>query len=233
MANQKTILITGAARGIGRAVAVGLLRAGHRVIAVSRNAEKLNELKDIAGAEGASIYILTADLTQQLPEVVQAVKEITGRVDVLINNAGLLVNKPIHDTTDEDIHRVMDTNFTVPVRLVRDLLPLIPPGGHIINIGSMGGYQGSAKFPGLSIYSSSKAALAVFSECMAEELKEKGVAVNCLALGSVDTEMLNLAFPDYQSPTTPEEMGEWIMHFALEGNRWFNGKVLPVSIMTP
>ena len=104
---------------------------------------------------------------------------------------------------------------------------------HIVNIGSMGGFQGSAKFKGLSLYSSSKGALAILSECLAEELKERKIFVNCLALGSAQTEMLSEAFPGYHAPLTAREMAGFVVDFATRGHRWFNGKVLPVAVSTP
>ena len=97
----------------------------------------------------------------------------------------------------------------------------------------MGGYQGSSKFPGLSLYSASKGALSILSECMAEELGEKGIKVNCLALGAAQTEMLEKAFPGYQAPLSANEMAEFISDFAINGHRYFNGKILPISVSTP
>jgi NAD(P)-dependent dehydrogenase (short-subunit alcohol dehydrogenase family) len=97
----------------------------------------------------------------------------------------------------------------------------------------MGGFQGSVKFPGLSYYSASKAALACISECLAGEFREHKISVNCLALGSAQTEMLEKAFPGYQAPVTALEMGKLIGDFALNGNRYYNGKIIPVALTTP
>ena len=104
---------------------------------------------------------------------------------------------------------------------------------HIVNIGSMGGFQGSAKFKGLSLYSAAKGAVAVLTESMAEEFKERGIKVNALALGAVQTEMLASAFPGYKAPLTAGQMAEFIADFALNGHKYFNGKILPVSLSTP
>ncbi len=106
-------------------------------------------------------------------------------------------------------------------------------GSHVVTISSMGGIQGSSKFPGLAAYSSSKGAVITLSELLAEEYKEQGVAFNVLALGAVQTEMLQEAFPGYQAPIYPNEMADYIKDFALNGNRFFNGKVLEVSSSTP
>jgi NAD(P)-dependent dehydrogenase (short-subunit alcohol dehydrogenase family) len=230
----KCIVVTGAARGIGQALVKELAQSGeHTLIAISRNKEGLAQLEADVKASGTYIYSIAADLTNDYLHALAEIRRLTGRVDVLVNNAGVLINKKLHETTDADIERILHTNYTVPVKLIRDLLPLMGAGAHIVNIGSMGGYQGSSKFAGLSIYSASKGALAVFSECMAEELKEQNIAVNCLALGSVQTEMLAEAFPGYEASTGVKQMAEWIAEFSLEGNKLFNGKVLPVSVQTP
>jgi NAD(P)-dependent dehydrogenase (short-subunit alcohol dehydrogenase family) len=97
----------------------------------------------------------------------------------------------------------------------------------------MGGFQGSSKYRGLSYYSASKAALSCLSECLAEEFREDGIIVNCLALGSVQTEMLEEAFPGYEAPVKANEMAELIGEFAVKGSRFFNGKVIPVAFSNP
>ncbi|MDT8347626.1 MAG: SDR family oxidoreductase, partial [Flavobacteriaceae bacterium] len=104
---------------------------------------------------------------------------------------------------------------------------------HVVAISSMGGVQGSVKFPGLSAYSSSKAAIISLMELLAEEYKENGPRFNSLALGAVQTEMLGEAFPDYQAPLDARQMAEFIADFAVNGQRFFNGKTLPVSSTTP
>ena len=106
-------------------------------------------------------------------------------------------------------------------------------GSHVVTISSMGGIQGSVKFAGLSAYSSSKGAVITLSELLAEEYKEDGIAFNVLALGSVNTEMLQEAFPGYEAPLSAKEMADYIYNFALTGNKYYNGKVLQVSATTP
>jgi NAD(P)-dependent dehydrogenase (short-subunit alcohol dehydrogenase family) len=156
-------------------------------------------------------------------------------VDVLLNNAGMLLNKPFRELTANDWERTFATNVFGVVELVRMLLPYLEKSkyAHIVNIGSMGGFQGSSKFPGLAAYSASKAAVANLTECLAEELKPQNIAVNCLAFGAVQTEMLEAAFPGYRAPLSSIEMAEWVAWFCVNGHRFFNGKILPVSITTP
>jgi NAD(P)-dependent dehydrogenase (short-subunit alcohol dehydrogenase family) len=128
---------------------------------------------------------------------------------------------------------MMEINYFAPVTLIRTLFPLMRKGSHIVNISSMGGFQGSLKFDGLSCYSASKAAMACLTECLASEFSEPGIAVNCLAPGSVSTEMLSDAFPGYNAPVSAKDMGNFVAWFATNGGKFFNGKILPVALTTP
>jgi NAD(P)-dependent dehydrogenase (short-subunit alcohol dehydrogenase family) len=145
----------------------------------------------------------------------------------------VLLNKPFEQLTQLDFAEMLQTNLLGHVKMIQFLLPLMRKGSHIINIGSMGGYQGSVKFPGLAAYSASKAALHTLTECLATELGDRNIKINCLALGSAQTEMLEKAFPGYRSPIEASEMGKFIADFAISGHKIFNGKVLPVSVTTP
>jgi NAD(P)-dependent dehydrogenase (short-subunit alcohol dehydrogenase family) len=230
------IIITGASRGIGFETAIQLCKDGHRVIAVARNGKGLEKLQAVVTAAGAGnrLMVLPVDITSEkdIRELAFTAKTLDGKVDVLINNAGGLVNKPFGSISPEELRSVYEVNVFAPFRLIQALKPLLD-GGHVVNIGSMGGVQGSAKFPGLSAYSSSKAALANLSELLAEELKESRIRVNCLALGAAQTEMLAEAFPGYEAPLSSAEMAKWIAWFAVNGQQFFNGKVLPVAVSTP
>ena len=156
-------------------------------------------------------------------------------IDILINNAGLLINKPFSDTSLEEVNRIFGVNCFAPAMLIHQLMPLMGNSGttHVVNISSMGGFQGSQKFPGLTYYSASKAALACLTECLSEEFKDTRLVFNCLALGSVQTEMLEEAFPGYKAQLQPEEMAEFIGYFALNGHKHMHGKIIPVSITNP
>ncbi|NNL82214.1 MAG: SDR family NAD(P)-dependent oxidoreductase, partial [Winogradskyella sp.] len=154
-------------------------------------------------------------------------------VDVLINNAGLLLNKPFIETTIEDFEYVYKTNVYGVSEMIRTVLPFMSSEGHVVTISSMGGVQGSAKFPGLAAYSSSKGAVITLTELLAEEYKEKGPSFNVLALGAVQTEMLEEAFPGYKATVNAEQMAEYILNFALTGQTLYNGKLLQVSNSTP
>ncbi len=228
------IIITGASRGIGKEVAIQLANSGeNRVIAIARDEKKLNTLKKEV-KDPARVIPIAFDLRNGDYELLS--KEIRGHfseIHVLINNAGILINKKISRLSADDFDQMMDVNVKSAFLLIQALIPLFEPNGHIVNISSMGGVQGSAKFPGLSLYSASKGALAILSECMAEELKDYNISVNCLALGAAQTEMLTEAFPAYKAPLSAEQMASYIADFAINGQQFFNGKILPVSLSTP
>jgi len=231
---MKNIVITGASSGIGYATALSLSKnPDHRVYALARNSKALATLA--AAAQQGNIIPITFDiLSSKLLESINA-KLKSLDIDILINNAGHLVNKPFEETTDEEWQATFDVNLFGTLRIIRAALPVMGRvgRGHIINIGSMGGVQGSIKFPGLTAYSASKAAIANLTETLAQELANKNIAVNCLAFGAVQTEMLGKAFPNYKAPLTAAETGDFVGHFALTGATFFNGKIIPVSSSTP
>ena len=154
-------------------------------------------------------------------------------VDVLINNAGSLLNKPFSETTVQEFENVYKVNVFGVAEMTKTVLPMMGQEGHVVTVSSMGGVQGSMKFPGLSAYSSSKGAVITLTELLAEEYKETGPSFNVLALGAVQTEMLEEAFPGYKAPVTALEMAAYIKDFALTGQKLYNGKLLQVSNSTP
>ena len=221
------VVITGASRGIGFEMVKQFLANGHQVMAISRNQDKLLELEQL----GANT--LAFDLTfENFAPVIDAVKSF-GKIDILINNAGALVNKPLSQMSNDDINYVYSINVFSVIKLTRDLLSHFNNDAHIVNISSVGGVQGSVKFSGLSTYSSSKGAISILTECLAEEFKESSLRFNALALGAVQTEMLQEAFPDYQANTTAAEMANYIYRFATQDGKLYNGKILTVSSSTP
>ena len=231
-----TILITGASKGIGfEMVKQFSENPGTLVIAVSRNIEPL--IKFVNQKNTHSVFPLKADITKPADQakIIKNLKNLGLKIDVLINNAGQIVNKPFEKITSKELQSVYNTNVFGPFTLIQMLLPFFNKKNktHIVNISSMGGFQGSSKFAGLSAYSSSKSALSGLTECLAEELKPKNISVNCLAIGAVQTEMLSKAFPGYKAPLSAKQMAEFICNFALTGHTFFNGKIIPVSSTTP
>ena len=223
----KTILITGASRGIGYALVQHASAAGHRVYALSRNIKPL--------VKTDLLHPISMDITDEnaLRVFLDQLQREGVKIDAVVNNAGALLNKPFAETTTKDFESVYRVNVFGLAFLTRMLLPLISTKGHVLNISSMGGVDGSAKFPGLAAYSSSKGAINILTELLAEEYKEIGPAFNALALGAVQTEMLAEAFPGFQAPVSAKEIGAYVLKFALEGQQFFNGKILPVSSSTP
>ncbi|MGE0638338.1 MAG: SDR family NAD(P)-dependent oxidoreductase [Bacteroidia bacterium] len=235
------IIVTGASQGIGYELVKDFCRQlkSGKIIAISRNAQKLEQLKNECSVINSSVAIVSvaADISSvKLSQTHSALfQSEMPHVDILINNAGLLIKKNFSDLSEEDIYRAYNVNVFSLFRLLKILKHQM--GGekqtHIVNISSMGGFQGSAKFSGLSAYSSSKGAAAVLTECLAEEFKNDNIKVNCLALGAAQTKMLEEAFPGYKAPLTAAQMATFISNFALTGSSFFNGKILPVSLSTP
>lgn len=226
---MKNVIITGTSRGIGYELAKLFANQNHNVLAISRNTEPLEALNH------KNIKTLSVDLCKndEILQVTEFVKNNWKQVDTLINNAGKLVNKPFTELTSDDFLEVYKVNVFGVAELTKSLIPYLQKGSHVVTISSMGGIQGSMKFPGLAAYSSAKGAVITLSELLAEEYKEQQIAFNVLALGAVQTEMLQEAFPGFQAPVSAEEMANYIYNFSLTGHQFYNGKVLQVSSTTP
>lgn len=225
---MKNIIITGTSRGIGYEMALQFANAGYNVLALSRKMPQ-------ALVDHKNINCLSVDLSDesQLDKVENFLSTTWENVDAIIHNAGSLVNKPFQELRQVDFESVYKVNVFAVANLTRICIPYLQKGSHVVTISSMGGIQGSLKFAGLAAYSSSKGAVITLSELLAEEYKEQGISFNVLALGSVQTEMLEEAFPGYQAPISAIEMAEYIYNFTLTGNKFFNGKVLEVSSTNP
>lgn len=229
---SKTAIVTGASRGIGFQTSIALSKQGHRVIAVARSKQ---DLVTLAEQYPDLIRAFPTDLTvhNDIQNLVDEVSETYGSFDILINNAGSLINKPFEELTNEDWLKMIRVNLLTAVELTKSLLPFFNDDSHIVNISSMGGFQGSDKFPGLSAYSVAKGALSILGECLSIELADRNISSNTLCLGAVQTEMLEQAFPGFEAPVTAEEMGTYIADFAVDGSNFYNGQVLPVALGSP
>lgn len=230
--------ITGAGSGIGKATCLHALSHNHQVIGLLRNKEKaeslISEAKNLPGV----LTLIFADLkSNHLMSVVseQLANLGVSKIDALLNIAGTLSPMNLDEFNDKDIDEVMQVNFAAPAILINILSPLLEKSekANIVNITSMSGFQGSVRFPGLSVYGASKAALSSLSESLAIELQDLGIRINALAIGAVSTNMLKEAFPDYQAPIAPEQMAEYIYSFATYGYKFYNGKTLPVAVTNP
>lgn len=226
---SKNIIITGTSRGIGYELVKHFAKEGHNVLALSRNDVPVKALS----LENVTTFAFDLCDPEAYEQIVDWVSANWKQVDVLINNAGRVLNKPFKDTTFADFEAVYKTNVFGVAELTRQIIPFMTGGSHVVSISSMGGIQGSMKFPGLAAYSSSKAAIITLTELLAEEYKDSGISFNILALGAVQTEMLEEAFPGYKANISPEGMASYIYDFAINGQQFYNGKTMQVSNSTP
>ncbi|OIQ37377.1 MAG: short-chain dehydrogenase [Bacteroidetes bacterium MedPE-SWsnd-G1] len=226
---MKNVIVTGASRGIGFELIQLFAKNYYNVLAISRNIDPIEKL------QVKNITSISADLSEaiDLERISSYIKGNLNQIDILIHNAGALINKPFTELSSEDFLNVYKVNVFAVAELTKLSIPYLKKGSHVVTISSMGGIQGSLKFPGLAAYSSSKGAVITLMELLAEEYKDAGIAFNTLALGAVQTEMLQEAFPGYEAPVTPAQMADYIYNFALTGNTVYNGKVLQVSLSTP
>lgn len=228
---SKKVVISGASSGMGRALAKKLDSQGHIVLAIARREDALQSLAE----KCQNLSYLAIDLSNSSgEEEVKAFLSSWGKLDLLVNNAGQLINRAFLETRVEDFQAMFNIHVGASVRLIQWAYPYLLKSNkpHVVNISSMGGVQGSSKFPGLSAYSTAKGALSILTECLAAELDDK-VRINALALGAVQTEMLREAFPGYDAPLSADEMAEYIAHFALVGGKFYNGKILEVALGNP
>ena len=225
---MKNIIITGTSRGIGSEMVKQFVELGHNVIALSRKPNP-----DFESLERVHFYSVDLSDVDALQNCVAKITNQFTTIDVLIHNAGSIVNKPFAEISSKEFAYVYQVNVFGVAALTQAVVPFMPGGSHVVTVSSMGGVQGSLKFPGLAAYSSSKGAVITLSELLAEEYKSQGVSFNVLALGAVQTEMLSEAFPGYIAPIDPKGMASYISNFALTGHKYFNGKVIQVSSSTP
>lgn len=222
-------IVTGASGGIGAALCRYLCESGVEVIGVSRRPSALSF---------PNYTHLELDLTQKasLAELAsRAHKMKNARLRVLIHGAAILHSVPFNAISDEQEDAMLKLNLMVPVWLTRMLLPWLQAANeaHTVFISSMAGYQGSHKYPGLTIYGLTKSGITGLAEALASEYAGTGLRFNALALGAVQTAMLAEAFPGYTGGVSPQRMAEFIGSFSLNGHKVLNGKVIPVSMDDP
>ncbi len=235
------IIVTGASRGIGfNLVKAFAADQNNKIIAIARDKERLQELRKITRAyhDGGEVIPVSFDLSEikRIKEdLIPVIEKHMTSVDILVNNAGFLRRKSFQSTTQEEVEMSFTVNFTAPFFLIQGLMDMLldSVNPHILNISSMAGFQGSIKFPGLSAYSASKAAIASLTECLSSEFKETRITFNCITIGAVQTEMFAEAFPGYKAPLDASEMAAFIKDFTMNGHRYFRGQIIPVTTSTP
>lgn len=225
---SKNVIITGTSSGIGYELVKIFSEKNYEVLALSRDNSILRS-QNLSGVTSIDFDLTDYKNYAELDEYIKSFKKI----DVLINNAGFLVNKDFEKTTIEDFKKIYSVNVFSVAMLIKYTIQYMSINSSIVNISSIGGIQGSVKFPGLSAYSSSKGALNILTEMLAEEYKDKNIHFNTLALGSVQTKMLEKAFPGFNALTSAKEMANYIFKFSTDEYKLFNGKIIPVSSSTP
>tara|TARA_B100001287_G_scaffold133628_1_gene112503 strand:- start:5607 stop:6296 length:690 start_codon:yes stop_codon:yes gene_type:complete len=228
---NKTIIIIGGSTGIGKAlVEEAAKEPSNKVFAFARKDKLMKD--NFYKLSNVSTHHLDLEFFDE-KKISDVITKI-GPIDVLINNAGYLVKNSFDKLSHQDFLKSYQINVIGIMQFVQAVITKMNvSGSHIVNISSMGGFQGSAKFPGLTAYSTSKAALCSFTELFAEEYKDSGIKMNCLCLGAVQTEMLEEAFPGFKAPHSPVEIASYIYTFAMTQGDFMNGKIIPVSQSTP
>ncbi len=208
-------IVTGASRGIGRAVSVALAQEAATVVLAARSIQKLQETADKVTEAGGKAEIVVTELTEEesIKNLVKVISEKFSRLDILVNNAGVTYSAKLEDTITEDWERCMQINARAPFILCREALPLLrkSQAGYIINIASVVGVKG---YPLQSAYTSSKHALRGMTISLAEELKGSNIRVHLLCPGGVDTELVQKVRPDIKKDELmqPEEIAELILY---------------------
>lgn len=221
---MKNAIITGTSSGLGFELVNKFIAENYNIISLSRSTCSIKS----SLVEHCNFDITNPKSISELKKLIQSKYKT---IDILINNAGMLVNKPFVELSKREFISVYDVNFFGVIELIQGILPFFKSKSQIINISSIGGINGTNKFKGLSAYSSSKGALNILTEVLAEEFKETGPVINSLCLGSVQTKMLEQAFPGYKAQVQPREMANFIYDFSQSGGKVFNGKIIPISLL--
>ena len=211
----KVAIVTGASRGIGRAISLALAKESSIVVLAARSIQQLQITAEQVTLAGGTAYVVHVELTeeQSICNLIQVVNEKLGRLDILVNNAGVTHSAQLEQTSTEDWQRCISINARAPFILCREALPLLKksPEAYIINISSVVGIKG---YPLQSAYTASKHALRGMTMSLAEELRGTNVRVHLLCPGGVDTDMVSRVRPDIAKDELikPEEIAELVLY---------------------
>jgi NAD(P)-dependent dehydrogenase (short-subunit alcohol dehydrogenase family) len=238
--SDRIAVITGGASGIGFAIAKTFVQSGIKVLLIGRDKSRLKLACETLGVMSGFIG---CDLTQldELPSVVETIKKSYGRIDILINNAGMHLKKPLDDVTDYDFQRVILTNQTAMFSLTREVVRVMAQqsSGVILNISSMASQYG---LPNVIAYTASKSAIEGMTRAMAVELAKYGIRVNCIAPGFIKTNMSSLALdkdPERKKKVLsrtplgrlgkPEDVANAALFLVSDSASYITGVILPVD----
>ena len=226
MLGGKVVMITGASRGLGRALVLAFAREGANLVINSRSEDSLGPVAGEAEETGAEVLAVPADVSvgSDVERFVDESVRRFGRVDVLVNNAGLLGPRvPIEEYPEDEWRRVLDANLTAPFLLSKAVLPHIPEDGSIINVTSGVSVEGRAEW---GAYSVSKFGVEGLTQILAAELKDRGIRVNSVDPGGMRTEMRAAAYPNEDPMTriTPEENTAVFLYLASDESRDVTGE---------
>ena len=211
----KVAVITGASRGIGRAIAVALAGQGASLVLAARDREALDETAKNVAKAGGEAMVVPVEMTDEgsLKNLIRAAGDHFGRIDILVNNAGITHSAILAETTTADYDRCMAINARGPYILCREAIPWLGKmgRGYIINISSVVGVKG---YPLQTAYGASKHALRGMSIALAEELKDENIRVHVICPGGVDTEMVTRVRPDIKKGDLiePQEIAELVVY---------------------
>jgi NAD(P)-dependent dehydrogenase (short-subunit alcohol dehydrogenase family) len=212
---EKVAIVTGASRGIGKAISLALAKEAATVVLAARAIDKMNETAKLITAAGGKAQIIPTELTDEnsIKNLVKATGERFGRLDILINNAGVTHSAKLQETLTEDLDRCFNINARAPFILCREALPLLnkAEAAYIINIASVVGVKA---YPLQSAYTASKHALRGMTMALAEETRGTNIRVHLLCPGGVDTELVQNVRPDIkkQDLMQPEEIAELVLY---------------------
>ncbi len=236
----QTALVTGASRGIGKAIALALGQSGAKVACIARNEEKLRETADAIASAGGTAVVYACDVTDSaaVQKVVEAVVEDWDQLDIVVNNAGITRDTLIPRMSDEDWDDVISTNLRSVFLFTRaaSLVMMRSRSGRIINISSVSGIMGN---PGQSNYSASKAGIIGLTRSVARELGSRKVTVNAICPGFIATEMTDALGPAIQDEVKKrvpakrlgkaEEIADAVLYIASDSAAYLTGQILTLD----
>lgn len=233
---RRGVLITGGSRGIGEATALRFGAQGESVCIAARNPGSLNETVHRLKDTGHDVFGIPADVAdpQQAESMVRQAARLMGRLDVLVNNAGVAALKPLPEVTADDWAACVGINLSAVVYTTRAVWSIMKEqgGGVIINISSVAAKD---PFPGFAHYGAAKAAVNLFSQAAAREGQGDNIRVYALGPGAVDTPMLRGAFPDFpkEDALEPKDVAEVAVQLAASGARYLSGQIVYVTRKVP